>query len=89
MWELALCAIWKTLPSVLMEGAMIISAWCMSLIVRAPHMPIAVRNAPTRFMVPSATEEGPSRISLSEPRLPTLILVPLGRSGWGLAIPQL
>ena len=25
--ELAFCCIWKTLPSVLMEGAMIISAW--------------------------------------------------------------
>ena len=51
---------------------MIISAWCMSLMVRAPHMPMAVRRAPTRFMVPSATEEGPRRISFREARGPDL-----------------
>ena len=36
-------------PSVVIDGAMTISASCISGIVKAPQVPIAVRTAPMRF----------------------------------------
>ena len=41
-----------------MDGAITISAWCISLILAAPQNPIAVRNAPTRFWLPWVSEVG-------------------------------
>ena len=52
-------AFWKILPSVLMEGAMMISVVCISRIVEAPTEPMQVRRAPTRFCEPSSRREGP------------------------------
>ena len=49
---------------------------------------IARRNAPTRFIDPSGVREGPSRISASEPTVPTLMRVPRGNVGEGAAMPQ-
>ena len=43
------CAICQDLPSVVIAGAITISACCISLMVDAPQNPIAVRIAPTRF----------------------------------------
>ncbi len=36
-------------PSVIMDGAITISTWCISWMVEAPQTPMAVRRAPTRF----------------------------------------
>ena len=75
------CVIWRYLPSVLIAGATIILVCCISRMVFAPHIPMLVRRAPTRFCVPSVTDEGPKIICSSVAVLPTLTLVPLGRAG--------
>ncbi len=43
---------------------------------------IARRSAPTRFIEPSATRDGPSRISSSVPTVPTSTRSPRGSSAW-------
>ncbi len=53
------CVRWKILPSVLIEGAMMISVVCISRIVEAPTEPMQVRSAPTRFCEPSSRRDGP------------------------------
>src|SRR4029450_11198307 len=53
-----------------------------------PVVAMEVRRPPNRFMLPSLTGAGPSRISLRVPSGEVLTLVPLGRSGWKVAIPQ-
>src|SRR6202011_364292 len=82
------CSRCCTLPSVLMEGAMTISVSWNSWMVRAPHTPMALFNAPTRFMLPSSTCAGPKRISFNAPLTPVRIRVPRGRLGSGVAMPQ-
>src|SRR5262249_32050403 len=82
------CACWKTLPSVLIAGAMISSVCWRSRMFCAPTEPIQVRMAPTRFSVPSSVKAGPNRISSSDPTMPTRMRVPRGRFRLGVAIPQ-
>jgi len=48
----------QDLPSVVIEGAITISALCISRMVEAPQKPIAVLIAPTKFWVPLVTEVG-------------------------------
>ena len=78
----------QDLPSVVMEGAMTISALWNSRTVEAPQKPIAVLMAPTKFWVPLVTEVGPNRICCSQTVVPTLMRVPRGRTGLGVDIPQ-
>ena len=61
---------WKTLPSVLMDGAMISSVCCSSRMFMAPTEPMQVRMAPTRLSVPSSVNAGPKRICSSGPAMP-------------------
>src|SRR4029453_17999789 len=82
------CTVWKTLPSVLIEGAMMISVCWNSGRLRAPTLPMQVVIAPTRFWLPSSTSAGPKRICFNEPVAPTLMRVPRGRLAGGGAMPQ-
>src|SRR5205807_7658548 len=50
-----LCTAWKSFPSVLIEGAMMISVCWNSGRLRAPTLPMQVVIAPTRFWLPSST----------------------------------
>src|SRR5262249_6492966 len=68
----------QLLPSVLIAGAMTISAWCISASVAAPHTPMHVRKAPTRFCVPLVRLVGPNRMCSRLPLTPTLMRVPRG-----------
>ena len=56
--------------------------------VFAPRVPILVFSAPKRLWVPSSNLAGPLRICSKLPVVPTLIRVPLGSTGLGVAIPQ-
>ena len=73
-----------------MVGATTSSAFSWnSSIVCAPTMLMQILRAPTRLWVPSVRRLGPkstcSRLALR----PTLMRVPRGSAGWGLAMPQL
>src|SRR5262249_7269035 len=83
-----LCTAWKSFPSVLIDGAMMISVCWNSGRLRAPTLPIQVVIAPTRFWLPSSTSAGPKRICFNEPVAPTLMRVPRGRLACGVAMPQ-
>ncbi len=67
---------------------MTISALWNSLMFAAPQKPMTVLSAPTRFWVPWVTEVGPKSICSRVVVVPTLMRVPRGRAGWGLAMPQ-
>ena len=47
-----------------------------------PHVAIARRSAPNKFIDPSDACEGPLRISSSVPTVPTFTRCPRGTSGW-------
>ena len=49
---------------------------------------IARRSAPKRFIEPSGTRDGPSRISSSVPTVPTRTRSPRGSSAWCASEPQ-
>ena len=55
----------------------------------APTKPIQFFNAPIKFCVPSLVDEGPFNKISKAHYLPTDTLVPLGKAGSGVAIPQL
>src|SRR5207253_9153784 len=80
---------WYTLPSLVIDGAITISACWNSPMSRAPQTPSAERSAPAKFWVPSSTRAGPTRISRSAALTPTSIRVPRGRFGSEVAMPQL
>src|SRR4051812_8927410 len=82
------CTVWKSFPSVRIEGAMMISVCWNSGRLRAPTLPMQVVIAPTRFWLPSSTSAGPNRICFNEPVAPTLMRVPRGRLACGVAMPQ-
>ena len=76
------------MPSVKRDGAITISTFCISLIFLAPSVLIDVLIAPSKLCVPSSSNAGPFMILSQEPVEPTSILVPLGKTGLGVAIPQ-
>ena len=53
-----------------------------------PGCPMLVCNAPSRLWVPSSSWAGPRRICSRVPVVPTLMRVPRGRTGLGVAMPQ-
>ena len=76
------------LPSVCSAGATITSARWNSFIVAYPQVAIDMRRPPNRLNVPSFSCAGPLRISWRLAACPTCTLVPLGNSGWKVAMPQ-
>src|SRR3989338_1344963 len=79
---------WKTLPSVCIDGAMIISTSCICWMFETPREPIEVLSAPIRFCEPSSTLAGPKRISFNVPVVLTCTRVPLGKLACEVAMPQ-